>query len=95
MDNVKVNFKGSPVTLVGTHLQTGDKAPRFTVLDGDLQPVSLSQYKDKNLIISVFPAMSKSFRFRWTCPLHKNVFALPKASTTCMYIPITATSTSV
>ena len=69
MDNVKVNFKGSPVTLVGTHLQTGDKAPRFTVLDGDLQPVSLSQ--------------------------HKNVFALPKASTTCMYIPITATSTSV
>lgn len=55
MDNVKVNFKGSPVTLVGTHLQTGDKAPRFTVLDGDLQPVSLSQYKDKNLIISSFP----------------------------------------
>lgn len=35
MDNVKVNFKGSPVTLVGTHLQTGDKAPRFTVLDGE------------------------------------------------------------
>ncbi|WP_302973294.1 redoxin domain-containing protein, partial [Alistipes indistinctus] len=60
MDNVKVNFKGSPVTLVGTHLQTGDKAPRFTVLDGDLQPVSLSQYKDKNLIISVFPSVDTS-----------------------------------
>ena len=116
MDNVKVNFKGSPVTLVGTHLQTGDKAPRFTVLDGDLQPVSLSQYKDKNLIISVFPSVDTSVcalqnirfnkeasklkgdveiaRFRWTCPLHKNVFALPKASTMCMYIPITATLTS-
>ena len=51
MDNVKVNFKGSPVTLVGTHLQTGDKAPRFTVLDGDLQPVSLSQYKDKHFYL--------------------------------------------
>ena len=60
MDNVKVNFKGSPVTLVGTHLQTGDKAPRFTVHDGDLQPVSLSQYKDKNLIISVFPSVDTS-----------------------------------
>ena len=60
MDNVKVNFKGSPVTLVGTHLQTGDKAQRFTVLDGDLQPVSLSQYKDKNLIISVFPSVDTS-----------------------------------
>ena len=60
MDNVKVNFKGSPVTLVGTHLQTVDKAPRFTLLDGDLQPVSLSQYKDKNLIISVFPSVDTS-----------------------------------
>ena len=60
MDNVKVNFKGSPVTLVGTHLQTGDKAPRFTVLDGDLQQVSLTQYKDKNLIISVFPSVDTS-----------------------------------
>lgn len=117
MDNVKVNFKGSPVTLVGTHLQTGDKAPRFTVLDGDLQPVSLSQYKDKNLIISVFPSVDTSvcalqnIRFNKEAsklkgdveilsisvdlPFAQNVFALPKASTTCMYIPITATSTSV
>ena len=57
MDNWKITFGGQPVTLVGTHLLPGDRAPRFEVLDGNLQPVASTQFKDKTMIISVFPSV--------------------------------------
>lgn len=57
MNEFTVTFKGKPVTLAGTRLQAGDKAPVFTVTDGDLQPVSFAAYKDKTVIISVFPSV--------------------------------------
>ena len=44
MDNWKITFGGQPVTLVGTHLLPGDRAPRFEVLDGNLQPVASTQF---------------------------------------------------
>ena len=49
MDNWKITFGGQPVTLVGTHLLPGDRAPRFEVLDGNLQPVASTQFKDKSV----------------------------------------------
>ena len=60
MDNWKITFGGQPVTLVGTHLLPGDRAPRFEVLDGNLQPVASTQFKDKTMIISVFPSVHTS-----------------------------------
>ena len=60
MDNWKITFGGQPVTLVGTHLLPGDRAPRFEVLDGNLQPVASTQFKDKTMIISVFPSVDTS-----------------------------------
>ncbi len=57
MSNTKITFMGNPITLVGDPLHVGDKAPMFTVLDSNLQPVPFSQYKDKNIIISVFPSV--------------------------------------
>ena len=60
MDNWKITFGRQPVTLVGTHLLPGDRAPRFEVLDGNLQPVASTQFKDKTMIISVFPSVDTS-----------------------------------
>ena len=60
MDNWKITFGGQPVTLVGTHLPPGDRAPRFEVLDGNLQPVASTQFRDKTMIISVFPSVDTS-----------------------------------
>ena len=60
MDNWKITFGGQPVTLVGTQLLPGDRAPRFEVLDGNLQPVASTQFKDKTMIISVFPSVDTS-----------------------------------
>ena len=60
MDNWKATFGGKPVTLVGTHLAVGDRAPHFEVIDRNLQTVSSNQFKDKTMIISVFPSVDTS-----------------------------------
>lgn len=53
----KISFKGFPVTLVGKELKVGDIAPDFTVLAKDLTPVRLSDFKGKNVVITVFPSI--------------------------------------
>jgi thiol peroxidase len=52
-----VTFLGKPLTLVGSALKVGDKAPPFTALDKDLTPVSLSGFDGKIKIISVTPSL--------------------------------------
>ncbi len=56
-NNNKVTFKGNPVTLLGKEIKTGDSAPDFTVLNNELSPVKLSDYKGKVKILSVFPSV--------------------------------------
>ncbi len=56
-NDVKVTFGGNPVTLVGNEIKVGEKAPDFTVINNDLKPVKLSDYKGKTRIISVFPSV--------------------------------------
>ena len=65
MDNWKITFGGKPMTLVGKHLAAGDRAPLFEVFDQTWQPVSLTQYNDKTVVISVFPSVDSS-----VCALH-------------------------
>lgn len=52
-----ITIKGNPLTLLGTELKMGDKAPDFTVLDGDLKEVSLKDFSDKIKVISVTPSL--------------------------------------
>ncbi|MGG0644759.1 thiol peroxidase [Sporosarcina gallistercoris] len=52
-----ITFKNNPVTLVGKQLRAGDKAPDFTVLANDLQPVTLGDSKGKIRLISVVPSI--------------------------------------
>ena len=42
MDTQKITMGGNPVTIIGTQLKIGDKAPDFTVTDNNLNPVSLN-----------------------------------------------------
>jgi len=55
--NGVVTMKGNPMTLVGSEVKVGDKAPDFTVLDQTLQPVKLSDYAGKTVVISVTPSI--------------------------------------
>ncbi|MDR2914336.1 MAG: thiol peroxidase [Tannerella sp.] len=46
-----------PVTLLGETIKAGDTAPDFTVVDNGLKPVSLSDFKGKTVILSIFPSI--------------------------------------
>ena len=50
-------MKGKPMTLIGPDIKPGDKAPEFTVLDGTLGEVRLSDFAGKTKIISVTPSL--------------------------------------
>ena len=52
-----VSFKGSPLTLIGTELKVGDKAPDFIVLDNDLNLTGLKSFEGKIKIISITPSL--------------------------------------
>lgn len=54
---VKVTFKESPVTLLGSEVKVGDKAPNFTVLANDLSEVTLNESKGQVRLISVVPSL--------------------------------------
>jgi thiol peroxidase len=55
MNNIK--FKGEPVTITGNEIRTGQIAPDFTLTGTDLNPVKLSDFKNKVKIVSVFPSI--------------------------------------
>jgi thiol peroxidase len=52
-----VKMKGNPITLVGNEVKAGDPAPDFEVLDDSLQPVKLSDYRGKVVILTSVPSI--------------------------------------
>lgn len=52
-----VTLHGNPLTLVGNEVQTGQPLPDVELLNNDLQPVKLSAYKGKIVVISVVPSL--------------------------------------
>jgi thiol peroxidase len=52
-----VTMKGNPITLLGTELQVGDRAPDFEAIDNDLNPVSFDSFRGKVCVISSVPSL--------------------------------------
>ncbi|MDX9918073.1 MAG: thiol peroxidase [Gudongella sp.] len=52
-----VSMGDNPMTLLGSEIKPGDKAPDFTVLKDDLSPYSLKDAGNKKKIISVVPSL--------------------------------------
>lgn len=52
-----VSAKGNPLTLLGPELKVGDTAPEFQVVDNNLNPVKLSDFKGKVVLLSVTPSV--------------------------------------
>lgn len=52
-----VTFKGNPLTLLGTELKKGDKAPDFRAVGKDLKEATLKDFAGKAKIISVTPSL--------------------------------------
>ena len=58
-----VLFKGKPAELAGPDLKVGDKAPDFTLISSDLQPVHLDDVTargTKNALLIVVPSLDTS-----------------------------------
>lgn len=56
-NNVQITFKGNPITLLGNEAKVGEKAVDFTVVGNGLNPVKLSDYAGKVVILSIFPSL--------------------------------------
>lgn len=53
----EITFNQEPVQLSGRQVNEGDIAPNFTVLDNDLNQVTLDNYAGKKKLISVVPSI--------------------------------------
>ncbi len=52
-----ITMHGNPLTLLGSEVKVGDRAPEATLLDNNLAPVKISSYRGKILIISSVPSL--------------------------------------
>lgn len=50
---MKITFQGNPITLKGIQLRVGDKAPDFTLINNELQPITLQDTKGKRIFVVV------------------------------------------
>lgn len=55
-----ITMKGDPLTLVGPELSAGEPAPEFTVVNQELEDVSLSDMDGKVLILASVPSVDTS-----------------------------------
>lgn len=52
-----ITFLGNPLTLTGSEVKAGDRAPDFKAVDKDMSGVGLSDFAGKVKIISVTPSL--------------------------------------
>ena len=52
-----VTLRGNPLSLGGSEVAVGQAAPDFTVVNNDLQPVTLSEAQGKVIILSAVPSV--------------------------------------
>jgi thiol peroxidase len=52
-----VTIHGNPLTLVGEEIKVGASAPEVELLDNDLNPVKLSSYRGKVLVMASVPSL--------------------------------------
>ena len=55
IDLVKANNKF--ITLLGTQVYVGEKAPNFKVVNDSFAPITLQEFSGKNILISVVPSL--------------------------------------
>ncbi|MBF0577021.1 thiol peroxidase [Dysgonomonas sp. GY617] len=56
----KISFKGGEVNTIGALPSKGTQAPNFTLVNGQLAEVSLSDYKGKTVVLNIFPSLDTS-----------------------------------
>jgi thioredoxin-dependent peroxiredoxin len=52
-----ITLHGNPFTLAGEPVRMGNPAPDVTLLDNDLKPVKLSDYRGKVVVVAAVPSL--------------------------------------
>ena len=52
-----ITLKGNPIETVGSLPKTGEKAPNFNLVTGDLSKKSLADYAGQKLVLNIFPSV--------------------------------------
>lgn len=68
----------TPLTLLGTPAMVGEMAPYFTVTNGSLADVKLSDFKGKTVILSIFPSIDTGVCATQTRTFNKQAVELGK-----------------
>ncbi len=53
----QITFKGTPVTTQGELPEVGSKAANFKLVGTDLQPVKLSDFAGRRVVLNIFPSL--------------------------------------
>jgi len=64
-----ITLKGNPVTLLGEEVKAGDKAQDFTLVNPNLETVTLNDFKNKIKLIAAVPSLDTP-----VCDLEINKF---------------------
>jgi len=72
-----VTLKGKPVTLTGRGLRVGDKAPAFSAVDGQWNPVKSSDFRGKIVVISAVFSVDTSICSAQTKRFNEEAAGLP------------------
>jgi len=56
----KITLKGNAINTMGNLPEKGSVAPAFKLVKSDLTEVSLSDFKDKKVILNIFPSLDTS-----------------------------------
>lgn len=67
------------MTIKGNEVKVGDAAPDFTVLNNDLEPVSLQDFAGKKKLISVVPSLDTSVCSKQTRTFNEEASAVDNA----------------
>ncbi len=70
-------FQGNPLSLLGPEFKVGDKAPCFQVVNKDLSPVSLDDFKGKVKLLCTVPTLDGPVCDAQTRRLNEEAAAFP------------------
>jgi thiol peroxidase len=73
----EVTMKGQPIALAGQPVSVGEKAPEFTALDAEFQPVSLDAFRGRPVLVSAVPSLDTPVCSLQTRRFHEALSRLP------------------
>lgn len=81
---MNVTFKGNPVTLAGSFIAVGTKAPDFTLVKNDLSTYSLKDHKEGYLVLNIFPSLDTGVCATSVRRFNKMASELPDTKVLCI-----------